>query len=529
MGFDERAVADVWEHDGMTAADEPAVWPSPAVVVLVGPSGAGKTTWGRHRFGAGAVVSADALRALVGDGERDVRASGDAFDVLELAVARRVARRLTTVIDTLGSDADRRAAWRDLARRHDLACVAVVFDTPSAACRARNRSRRDPVPTQVLDGQLRQRRAVAAAVDAEGFDCVVHVSPADAGPGAGQRAATAPSTTAPSTGGRAFDDRPDAEAGELRFGLQVPSVAWAGGPAMIGPGLRRIAVEAEAAGFSSLWLMDHFRQIPMFGPPWHDMLESWTALAHLSGVTERVTLGTLVTGVTYRNVGHLAKIVATLDVLSGGRAVCGLGAAWYADEHRAYGYPFPPLDQRYALLEDALVALPLLWGAGNPPFDGRVVHLPDTTCYPRPLQARVPLLVGGNGERRTLALAARYADACNLIGDVDLVRRKVAVLDAHCRDAGRDRAAVRVTQLSTTLLGRTRDELDASIDRHRPPRSGPDRWSRQVNAATLDEHVTRFRALAAAGVQEAIVSLPDVGDPGALERFAALIAALRSG
>ena len=517
------------------SGDAPAI-PSPAVIVLIGPSGAGKTTWAVERFGRDRVVSADALRALVGDGERDVAASADAFELLELAVERRVGRRLTTVIDTLGNDADRRARWLTLARQHRLAAVAVVFDVAPAECRARNRGRRDPVPVAVLDRQLRAHDAVVAAVETEGFDVIVRVGGdrvADVAPAAGRRPGR------PGRPGRPVAVRPPADGlsthgptprgdpgPQLRFGLQIPSFTWAGSPVALGPGLRRIAVEAEEAGFTSLWLMDHFRQIPMFGPPWNDMLESWTTLAHLAAVTERITLGTLVTGVTYRNVGHLAKIVATLDVLSGGRAVCGLGAAWYADEHLAYGYRFPPLAERYALLEDALIALPLLWGPGHPPFAGRTITLPDTTCYPRPLQERVPILVGGNGEKRTLALAARYADACNLIGEVDLVRRKIDVLHRRCHDAGRDPAQVSVTQLSTTLVGRTASELADLVDRHRPARRGPDRWLRQVNAGTLDDQLTRFDALADAGVREAIVSLPDVADPGALERFGAVIAAV---
>ncbi len=181
--------------------------------------------------------------------------------------------------------------------------------------------------------------------------------------------------------------------------------------------------------------MDHFRQIPTVGPAWHDMLDSWTTLGFLAGATARIRLGTMVTGVTYRNVAHLGKIVATLDVLSGGRAICGIGAGLVRGEHAAYGWDFPPVGDRYALLEDALELLPLLWGPGAPPYRGRVISVPEAMCYPRPLQERVPILVGGSGERRTLRLVARYADACNLFGDADVVRRKVAVL----RDGARRR------------------------------------------------------------------------------------------
>ena len=291
--------------------------------------------------------------------------------------------------------------------------------------------------------------------------------------------------------------------------------------------MRAIATAAEAAGFDSIWVMDHFRQIPMFGPAWHDMLESYTTLAYLAAATERVRLGTLVTGVTYRNVGHLGKIVATLDVLSGGRAVCGIGLGWFRAEHDAYGWEFPPVDARYARLEDALQVLPLLWGKGAPAFAGRVVQIPDTTCYPRPLQAHVPILVGGNGERRTLRLAAQYADACNIIGDVDVVHRKVAVLHAHCADLGRDRDAVEVTQLSTTLVGRDAYEVGALVEQLRPRRQGAERYAASVNAGTVTDQIGRFRALADAGVQTAIVSFPDLADADPVERFAPVVAAFR--
>ena len=170
--------------------------------------------------------------------------------------------------------------------------------------------------------------------------------------------------------------------------------------------------------------MDHFRQIPMFGPAWSDMPESFTTLAFLAGVTERVRLGPLVAGIGHRRVTHLAQIVATLDVLSAGRAACGLGVGWFDAEQRALGWSVPPRAERYALLEDALELLPIMWGKGTPRYEGRVLRVPETMCYPRPLQERVPILVGGNGERRTLRLAALHADACNIIGERDVVARQ---------------------------------------------------------------------------------------------------------
>src|SRR6185437_792135 len=142
--------------------------------------------------------------------------------------------------------------------------------------------------------------------------------------------------------------------------------------------LRAIAEAAEQAGFDAIYVMDHFRQIPQVGRAWDDFLESYTTLAYLAACTSRVQLGALVTGITYRNVAHLGKIVATLDVLSGGRATCGLGLAWFAAEHAAYGWPFPAVAERYALLEDALRLLPVLWGPGSPPFEGTVLTVPET-------------------------------------------------------------------------------------------------------------------------------------------------------
>jgi alkanesulfonate monooxygenase SsuD/methylene tetrahydromethanopterin reductase-like flavin-dependent oxidoreductase (luciferase family) len=235
----------------------------------------------------------------------------------------------------------------------------------------------------------------------------------------------------------------------------------------------------------------------------------------------------MVTGITYRNVAHLAKIVATLDVLSGGRAMCGLGAAWFEREHKAYGWPFPPLRERYALLEDALQLLPLMWGPGAPSFTGQRLRVPEAICYPRPLQEHVPILVGGQGERRTLRLVARYADACNLRGDPPVVARKIAALEQHCRSVERDPATVTVTHLGTALVGRDRGELDALAERLQPKGTSPEAYRVWAGAGTVEEQVGRFRELAELGVAEAIVSLPDLGDTAAVERFAAVIDAFR--
>jgi len=345
---------------------EPLHLPSPCVVVLVGAGASGKSTWAAAHFPADCVVSSDRLRAVVGSGEDDITASSDAFVLLDEVVRMRVARGLTTVIDTLGLDADRRAAWLALARRHGLPCVAVAFDTPAAECRARNRAQAKRIPADALAAQLRASATAREALAGEGYHSVLAPRPVRVVP---------PAFVTAGDAARRQLERPTG----LRFGLHIGTFDFSGGTGAAADRLREIAGAAEAAGFDAIYVMDHFRQIPQLGRAWDDFLESYTTLAYLAACTSRVRLGALVTGVTYRNVGHLGKIVATLDVLSGGRAVCGLGLAWFAAEHAAYGWDFPPVAQRYRLLEDALQVLPLLWGPG-----GRRTAEPCSTCPTRP-------------------------------------------------------------------------------------------------------------------------------------------------
>ncbi len=504
---------------------------SPCLVVLVGPAGSGKSTWAAAHL-PGNVVSADALRALVGEGEHDLRASADAFAILDRAVEVRLRRGLTTVIDSLGSDAARRATWRDVAAAAGVPCVAILFDVPPAQVRRQNRSRPDRVPDTVLRRQLAEWPRLRAEVVAEPFaaihdagsdvggDAVALVPPALASP------RPPPAATAAAAAATARQGEPRRH--DLRFGLQLPRFTWAGGAVELGERLRVIAAGAEEAGFDSLWVMDHFRQIPQVGPAWEDMPESWTTLAYLAACTSRVRLGTLVSGITYRNVAHLGKIVATLDVLSGGRAECGIGLGWFEEEHRAYGWPFPSRAQRYALLADALELLPRLWGPGGKPFDGRVLHVPDTSCYPRPLQAHIPILVGGSGERRTLRLVAEHADACNLFGEPDVVAHKVGVLREHCAAVGRDPQEVSVSHLGTVLVGHDAVHVAALVDATRPPRMSAERHARAVHAGTVAQHVARVARYVEAGVDHVIVSLVDVAEPGALARYGAVISACRT-
>ncbi|MET7277426.1 LLM class flavin-dependent oxidoreductase [Kribbella sp. NPDC005582] len=458
--------------------------PSPCVVILVGAGAAGKSTWAAERFAADLVVSSDRLRALVGAGEDDLGASADAFALLETVVSQRIARRLTTVIDTLGMDRERRLRWLGLARAAGMACVAVGFDTPAEECRRRNRSRVKRIPADVLTSQLRAWAVARGELPDEGYDDVLQPTAVRVVPEAFVAADEAVA-------------RQSSEPTRLRFGLQLSS--YPGGRAGLSGFVREVAAKAESVGFDAIYVMDHFRQIPQVGRAWDDFLESWTTLGYLAACTTRVRLGTLVSGITYRNVAHLGKIAATLDVLSGGRAMCGVGLAWFEAEHKAYGWPFPAVDSRYALLEDALQLLPVLWGPGNKPFHGRVLSVPDTTCYPRPLQERLPLLVGGSG-RRTLRLASKYADAVNVFGDVAAVRERVEYVRSLT-----DRP-VEITHLSTTLVG---SDVDGLVERLRPRNQNPARYAAAVNAGTVDDQIGRFRELADAGVGEVMIAVPD--------------------
>ena len=468
---------------------------APSLVILVGPSASGKSTWAADQFEPHQVVSSDALRGLVGEGEHDLRASTDAFDVLDSIIDRRLKRGLLTVVDTLGLEAERRERWQALAAQHGVPCYAVAFDTPVAECKARNRKRRHQVPAKVLTQQLE----TFAATKLDGFTSVYAPGPVEIVPPAfaGAPEAAARQATTPAT---------------LRFGLQISRFDDTAR-------LAEIAAEAEEAGFSSLWVMDHFIQIPQVGREWDPMLDGWTTLGYLAACTGRITLGTLVTGITYRNVAHVGKLAATLDVLSNGRAVCGLGAGWFEREHRAYGWRFPPLSERYALLEDALRLYPLMWGPGTPALVGDAIGEVEAICYPRPVQERIPILVGGSGERRTLKLVARYADACNLFGDPGAVRDKISVLHKHCATEGRDPRQIEVTHLAPVLVGEDRRHVEQLLDEQTPAGASRHAHAASVNAGTVDDHIGRFREFADAGVHHAIVAMRDLRGAEPLRRM----------
>ena len=245
---------------------------------------------------------------------------------------------------------------------------------------------------------------------------------------------------------------------------------------------------AEAGGCSHFTVMDHWFQMEQWAPATEPMLEGYTTLGYLAGVTERIQLGLLVGGVTYRYPGLLAKILATLDVVSGGRAMLGLGAAWYEKEHKALGVPFPVLGERFERLEEALQICIQMWSDDNGPFNGQHYQLAETICEPKPIrQPRPPILIGGSGEKKTLKLVARYADACNLFSTgIPEVQHKLEVLERHCEDEGRDPA-----EITKTIINRTN------------PLDDPDAW-----LAEMEQY-------AAIGIQR-IHWVPMAADPAAL-------------
>ncbi len=279
----------------------------------------------------------------------------------------------------------------------------------------------------------------------------------------------------------------------MRLGLQVPNFTWPNGQENLGDTFGLIAQRAERAGFYSMWVMDHFFQIRNVGPAENEMLESYSALAFAAGHTNRIKLGTMVTGVTYRHPGLLVKTVTTLDVLSHGRAYLGIGAAWNEEEHRGLGVPFPSVSERFERLEETLQIAHQMWSGNEKPFEGKHYQLARPLNSPRAVQKpHPPILIGGSGERKTLRLVAQYGDGCNLfarLGDGQL-KHKLDVLRDHCQSIGRPYEEIEKTTLDSFRL--SRDGSNGSM-----------------TPAAAIEH---FASLAAMGIDQAIFSMPNVYD-----------------
>ena len=247
----------------------------------------------------------------------------------------------------------------------------------------------------------------------------------------------------------------------MQLDLHISRFDWAGGPAGIGPGVAALAKRAEAIGIRTLSFMDHFFQMDWMAPATDPMLEGYTALGFVAGCTERLRLRLLVTGVTYRHPGLLAKTVTTLDVLSGGRAELGIGAAWYEREHLGLGVPFPPTAERFERLEEALQICLQMWSADDGAYDGKHYQLAATICSPMPVSSPRPrIMIGGGGEKKTLRLVAQYADACNIFGGVNEIAHKLDVLRRHCNTLGRDPNEIEVTAMYREIApGATVDDI----------------------------------------------------------------------
>jgi F420-dependent oxidoreductase-like protein len=282
----------------------------------------------------------------------------------------------------------------------------------------------------------------------------------------------------------------------VKFGLEINEFNWSGGAEQMGRHLAAIGRRAEEAGFHSIWVWDHFIQLRRWEDP---LLEGWLMLAFVAAATERIKLGTLVTGVTYRHPAILVKQASTLDVLSGGRSYFGVGAAWNEREHNAFGVRFPPIAERFEWLEDLLEIAHRAWRGETGSYEGRHVRLAEQMDSPPPIQKpHPPILIGGGGERKTLRLVAKYGDATHqTTGDPEVMRHKMEVLRAHC-----DR------------LGRNYDEIERFCGLNLRPSDG-----RRGVMADPDLLLQRLSALEEAGAQGVFLVLPNVADSDAIERF----------
>ena len=274
----------------------------------------------------------------------------------------------------------------------------------------------------------------------------------------------------------------------MKIGLQIIRFNWDGvAPQQIGAKVAEISRTADAVGFDSLWVMDHFFQMEMPArglDAQQPMMDGYTLLSFMAGHTQRATLGTLVTGVHYRQPGHLIKIVTNLDVLSGGRAMLGIGAGWYERESRGLGFPFPPVAERFERLEETLRLAKQMWADDPSPFQGKHYQLAEPINHPQPLSKPHPrILIGGSGEKKTLRLVAQYADACNLFAYAgpEGVQQKLDILKAHCDALGRDYDTIERTTLDTATIGM---------------------------GGTAAQMIERCQQMAAVGVQHVIFNMP---------------------
>jgi F420-dependent oxidoreductase-like protein len=308
----------------------------------------------------------------------------------------------------------------------------------------------------------------------------------------------------------------------MQFGLQHPNFSFDyknQDASQIADTLNNLVTKAENAGFDSFWIMDHFHQIPSVGKPEEPMLESWTTISVLAGITSKIKLGTLITGNIYRHPSILAKIGATLDVLSKGRLFMGIGAGWNEEESIAYGVPFPPVKERFLRLEEAIQIIRKMWTEEpSASFSGKYYQIKNAYCNPKPIQKpSPPIMVGGTGERQTLRIVAKYADACNLFGSVETVKRKLTILKEHCTSVGRDYGSILKTKLGIVAIENDREMAREKIQ------VSTGMPEEQINEFAIygrpEEVLRQIEIFEEAGIQYLIVNLDPSRELEALDVF----------
>jgi F420-dependent oxidoreductase-like protein len=311
----------------------------------------------------------------------------------------------------------------------------------------------------------------------------------------------------------------------MQFGLQHPNYNFdydGSDASQIIDSLKNLATKAEKSGFDSFWVMDHFHQISGVGKQEDPMLEGWTTISVLAGITSRIKLGTLVTGIIYRHPSVLAKMGATLDVLSKGRLFMGIGAAWNREESFAYGIPFPPNKERLLRLEEAIQIIRKMWTEEEPAatFNGKYYQINNAYCNPKPIQKpSPPIMIGGSGERLTLKIIAKYADACNLYGSAETVKRKLSILNEHCKSVGRDYDSILKTKLGFIVIDNDKEMVEKRVQQISKVMP-EDRFREFVIYGTPEEVLKQIELLEDVGMQYLIVDLESYRELEALEIFA---------
>lgn len=310
---------------------------------------------------------------------------------------------------------------------------------------------------------------------------------------------------------------------KMKFGLQHPNFSFDyknEDTSQIVGSLKDLILIAENAGFDSFWVMDHFHQIKFVGSPDEPMLESWTTISALAGMTTKIKLGTLVTGIVYRHPAILAKISATLDVLSKGRLFMGIGAAWNQEESFAYGIPFPPTKERLLRLEEVIQIILKMWTKSTATFNGKYYQIKDAYCNPKPIQKpHPPIMVGGGGERNTLRIVAKYADACNLFGSIETIKRKLSILKEHCKNVVRDYDSILKTKLGIVLIDNDKEVLNKRVNELF--KGMPNEQIREfVIYGTQEEVLREVESFENAGIEYFIVDLDPSRELEQLELFA---------